>query len=104
MMRSAGEESEETVEAGMNLSNLFFLLLITGFVLIFVGIAVILIAIVFCNASSASVGVVIFIGPFPIVIGTGPDIALIVLFSIIIAVLSIVAFLVLKRRIARFGD
>jgi uncharacterized membrane protein len=102
-MRSSEEESGETVEEGATVSNRLFLLLIFGFVLVFVGIAVILVAAVFYGGGSVSGGVVIFIGPFPIVIGAGPDVTLIVLFSIIIAVLSVVVFLVMNRRMRKFG-
>ncbi len=103
-MRSGEEESGETVEDGTTGSSKFFLLLIVGFVLVFVGIVVILIAAVLYSGGSASAGVVIFIGPFPIVIGAGPDVTWIVLFSIILAVLSIVVFLVMNRSIRRLED
>ena len=98
VMRHRREESGETVEEGVNANNKVFLLLITGFVLVFVGIVVVLIATVLFSGGSASAGAVVFIGPFPIVIGAGPDVTWIVLFSIILAVLSIVMFLVLNRR------
>ena len=98
VMRRRREESGETVEEGVNANNKVFLLLITGFVLVFVGIVVVLIAAVLFSGGSASAGAVVFIGPFPIVIGAGPDVTWIVLFSIILAVLSIVMFLVLNRR------
>src|SRR4030042_156405 len=104
MIRSADEEHQKTFEEGATVSSRFFLLLISGFVLIFVGITLILIATVFYGGGSASAGVVIFIGPFPIVIGAGPDATLIVLFSIIIAVLSVVVFLVMNRRVRRLED
>jgi uncharacterized membrane protein len=104
MIRSADEERRENVEEGVTVSGRFFLLLISGFVLVFVGIAVILIASVFYGGGSASGGVVIFIGPFPIVIGAGPDVTLVVLFSIILAVLSVVVFLVMNRRMRRLED
>jgi uncharacterized membrane protein len=100
---SGEEESGETVEESVTVSNRLFLLLIVGFVLVFVGIAVILVAAVFYGGGSVSGGVVIFIGPFPIVIGAGPDVTLIVLFSIILAVLSVVVFLVMNRRVRKFG-
>jgi len=100
---SGEEESGETVEESVTVSNRLFLLLIVGFVLVFVGIAVILVAAVFYGGGSVSGGVVIFIGPFPIVIGAGPDVILIVLFSIILAVLSVVVFLVMNRRVRKFG-
>jgi len=103
MIRSADEETHETVEAGITVSNKLFLFLILGFVLVFVGIAVIFIATVLSGGGSASAGAVIFIGPFPIVIGAGPDVTWIVLFSIILAVLSVVVFLVMNRRMRRVG-
>lgn len=93
------EETREAVEA----SGKFFLLLIAGVVLVFVGMAVILITAVFSSGSSASAGVVIFIGPFPIVIGAGPDVTWIILFSIILAVLSVVVFFVMNRRMRSFS-
>ena len=77
------------------------MLLIWVFVLVFVGIAVILVATVFYGSGSASVGAVIFIGPFPILIGAGSDVTLMILFSIILAVLSVVVLLVLNRRLRR---
>jgi uncharacterized membrane protein len=100
-MISGKEETGETGEEGVTVSNRFFLLLISGFVLVFVGIAVILVVAVFYGGGSASGGVIIFIGPFPIVIGAGPDATLIVAFSIILAVLSVVVFLVMNRRVRR---
>jgi uncharacterized membrane protein len=102
-MRSADEETRETVEEGVTVSSRFFLLLILGFALVVVGIAVIFTATVLYGGGSASAGAVIFIGPFPIVIGAGPDVTLIVLFSIILAVLSVVVFLVMNRRLRRSG-
>ncbi len=102
MVKHDDEETGETVDEGVTVSSRFFLLLIAGIVLVFVGIAVIVVASVFYSGGSASAGVVIFIGPFPIVIGAGPDVTWIVLFSIILAVLSVVVFLVMNRRMRRF--
>ena len=102
MLRSADEENRETVEEGITVSSRFFLLLILGFAIIIVGIILILIAAVLYGGGSANAGAVIFIGPFPIVIGAGPDVTWIVLFSMILAVLSVVMFLVMNRKIRRF--
>jgi uncharacterized membrane protein len=74
-----------------------------GFVLVFVGIIVVLVAAVLYGVGSANFGGVIFIGPFPIVIGAGPDTTLMVLFGIILAVLSVIMFLVMSRRIKGSG-
>jgi uncharacterized membrane protein len=104
MMRNADEKSQETVEEGVTASSRLLLFLVLGFVLVFVGITVILIAAVLYGGGSTSAGAVIFIGPFPIVIGAGPDVTLIVLFSIILAVLSVVVFLVMNRRLRRSGS
>ena len=93
------EESGEEVET----SSKFFLLLIAGIIIVFVGIAFILITTVFSSGGSTSAGVIIFIGPFPIVIGAGPDVTWIVLFSIILVVLSVVVFLVMNKRVRRFS-
>jgi len=103
MARSDDEESRETVEEGIAVSSRLFLFLVLGFVLVFVGVAIILIATVLYGGSSANVGAVIFIGPFPIVIGAGPDVTWIILFSIILAVLSIVVLLVMNRKLRRFA-
>lgn len=102
--RNVDEKNLETAEKGTPVQRSFLLLLLLGFVLIVVGIAVIFVATVLHAEISASSGAVIFIGPFPIVIGASPDAAWLVLFSIILTVLSIMAFLVMKRKIQRFGD
>jgi uncharacterized membrane protein len=77
--------------------------LILGFVLVFVGIIVVLVAAVLYGGGSANFGGIIFIGPFPIVIGAGPDATLMVLFGIILAVLSVIMFIVMSRRIKGSG-
>jgi uncharacterized membrane protein len=102
-MRIADEKSQETAEEGITVSSRLFLFLILGFSLVVVGIIVILISTVLYGGGSASAGAVIFIGPFPIVIGAGPDVTWIVLFSIILVVLSVVVFLVMNRKISKFG-
>jgi uncharacterized membrane protein len=96
MIRSG--EAEE-----IPLPHSLFLFLILGFVLVFVGITIVLVAVMLYGGGSASFGAIIFIGPFPIVIGAGPEATLLVLFSIILAVLSVIVFLVMRRRIRRSG-
>jgi len=103
MARSDDEETRDNEEEGITVSSRLYLFLILGFVLVFGGVAVILIATVLYGGSSANVGAVIFIGPFPIVIGAGPDVTWIILFSIILAVLSIVVLLVMNRKLRRFA-
>ena len=102
-MRSVYEENRENFEEGVTVSGRLLLLLFLGFIIVIVGIAVILVAAVLSSGGSASAGAVIFIGPFPIVIGAGPDATWLVLLSIIIAVLSIVMFLVMNRKMRSFN-
>ena len=104
MLRNIDEENRETISKELALSYKAFSLLFLGFILIVVGMAVILVTSVFYGGGSVNAGAVIFIGPFPIVIGAGPDVTWIVFFSIILAVLSVVMFLVINRKMRWFGE
>jgi len=101
-MNKADDESQ-IAEEGITVSSRFFMYLILGFIFVFVGIVVILVAAVFYGSGSVSFGGVIFAGPFPIVIGAGPGATLIVLFGVILAVLSVIMYLVMSRRIKSSG-
>lgn len=91
----SGENEPE--DEGIPVSSRLFRLLILGVALVFIGIAVLTVA-SFASSASTSTGVVIFIGPFPIVFGSGPDAAWLILIGIILAVLSIILFLVMSKR------
>ena len=91
----AGEE--ETKDEGIAVSSRLFAFLLLGIALVLIGIIVLVVASV-VSSSSTSVGVVIFIGPFPIVFGAGPNALLLIIIGIILAVLSIILFLVMHRR------
>jgi uncharacterized membrane protein len=84
-------------------SQRFLLLFLVGFVIVFVGIIILMITALFYGDSAINFGGVIFIGPFPIVIGVGPDAILMVLFAIIFAVLSIIMFLILHKEIVKIN-
>lgn len=87
----------EDAESGM--FKKFLLLLIIGFSLILVGIIVLIVATVLYGGGSASFGAVIFIGPFPFVFGAGPEASWMILFSIILAVLSVIIYVIFRREI-----
>jgi uncharacterized membrane protein len=75
-----------------------------GLGIIIVGVILVFLAAVL-SGGSGSVGGVIFIGPFPIVFGAGPDATWLIVVSIVIAVLMFVLFFVLRRRGSwKFGD
>jgi uncharacterized membrane protein len=88
---------EQTEVEGIPVSSRLFGFLILGIVLVFVGIVVLVVASLVLSGSG-SVGVVIFIGPFPIVFGSGPNATWLILIGIVLAVLSVVLFLIINRR------
>ena len=88
---------QETEDEGITVSSRLFGFLILGIALLLIGI-VVLVVVSLILSRSGSVGVVIFIGPFPIVFGSGPNTTWLILIGIILAVLSIVLFWVMNRR------
>ncbi len=91
--------NEEDREEGFEVSSRLLALLLAGISLVFVGIAIIVVASVVLG--SGSVGGVILIGPIPIIFGAGPDALWLILISVILSIISIVLFIVLNRRIRR---
>jgi uncharacterized membrane protein len=88
------EDDEET------LASKWPLLLTTGGVIAFViGMAIIFLGALIDKGGLASAGIVIFIGPFPIVFGAGPNSGLLILMGIILTVTSLVIWAILKRKI-----
>jgi uncharacterized membrane protein len=85
---------------GASTSSRPFSLLVLGFVLIFIGI-VILVVTTMLSGGSGSVGGVVFIGPIPIVFGSGPDSTWLIIISVILAIATFGLFLVYTRRSRR---
>jgi len=71
---------------------------VTGLLLILIGVLVLIIAATTSSEGSVSAGVVIFIGPIPIVFGAGPDAGILVLTGVILAVASLILFVALRRK------
>ena len=88
--------SEEAGYKGFSLSGRLFSFLLLGIALVFVGVAVLVVAAVL--GGSGSVTGVIFIGPIPIVFGAGPESTWLILISLIVATLSIAVFVLSRRR------
>ena len=88
----------EPEENGIAMSSRLFGFLILGIVLVFVGIVILVTASLISGGLESS-GVVIFVGPFPIVFGSGPNAAWLILIGIILAILSVVFFFIMKRKI-----
>lgn len=98
----SGEDRPEG--EGVGVSSRLFSLVVLGISLVFVGVAVIIVASVFAGGGSGSVGGVIFIGPFPIVFGAGPDAAWLIALGVVFAIISVVLFLVMNRRVKRIVE
>jgi len=79
----------------------FLILLIIGFAIIFLGIIILMVATFLYGGGSVNFGTIIFIGPFPIVIGAGPEAIWMVLFAIVIAVVSIIMLLIMHKEIKK---
>lgn len=89
---------------GVTVSSRMFSLLVLGFLLVFVGIIVLVIASMVNSGGSSSIGGVVFIGPIPIVFGAGPDSNWLIIISIIIAVVMVAFYVIYMRRVRRINS
>jgi uncharacterized membrane protein len=94
------EQPDEQSE-GVTVSSRLFGVLMLGFLLVFVGIAVLVVVSVLGSGGSGSVGGVVFIGPIPIVFGAGPNSNWLIIISLIIAVVMLAFFFIFSRRAKR---
>jgi len=88
---------EEAEDEGIGLSGRLLGFLLLGIVLVFVGIAVIVVVSMVLGGSG-SVGGIILVGPIPIVFGAGPNAIWLIIISLILTAVSIIMFLILNRR------
>jgi uncharacterized membrane protein len=79
----------------------FLILFLIGFFIIFAGIIILIVGAVLYGSEMINFGTIIFIGPIPIVVGTGPEATWMILFSVILAVLSIIMFIIFRKGIGR---
>ena len=81
--------------------NILLILLAFGFAVAILGMMILTIASVFSSNGSSSSSIVIFIGPFPIVFGSGPDAGWLIVISLLLVALSIIIFYLMKANEAR---
>lgn len=91
------EEDQESEENSASLGG-FMLLFAAGFVLVFIGVILVMAASSFGGDGSASSGIIVFIGPFPIVFGAGPNAGWLILIGAILAALSVVMLVLMQRK------
>ena len=72
-------------------------LFMLGLFIVLLGIVILAVA-TLASGGSVSYGGIIFIGPIPIVFGAGPQATWLILFAIMIAALSIIVFLLTRKR------
>jgi uncharacterized membrane protein len=91
-MRETAESADE------NWPRKLLALFILGFSTTLVGLVLVTVAATTSQGGSTSSGGIIFIGPIPIVFGAGPGAQWLILIAIALAVLSVIMFLILRRR------
>ena len=92
---------DEETDEGVAVSGRLLGFLVLGIALVFIGVAVLVVAFVFLGGGS--VGGIVLIGPIPIVFGAGPEAGWLIAAGIILTIISIIWFLVLNKRARRFS-
>ena len=82
---------------GLDVSGRLLGFLLLGIALVFIGIAVLIVASIVLSGSGSVVGIIL-IGPIPIVFGAGPNLTWLIIISLIVAVLSVALFILMSRR------
>ena len=101
-MQEDSKENQEDIE-NPGLPRRFFLLLATGIILVFAG-ALVIFAAAIAGGGSTSGGVVIFIGPIPIVFGAGPDAGVLIFAGAILTAVCVALVLLWRRRLVTAGN
>ncbi|HXZ98488.1 MAG TPA: DUF131 domain-containing protein [Candidatus Acidoferrum sp.] len=73
-------------------------ILFASFALVFIGMIVMMIASFSQGHGATSGGVVILIGPIPIILGSGPDSTWLIALGAIITMIALVVFLITRRK------
>lgn len=92
------QKTANGADDGSNKPRKILILLFLGFLIAVLGIIILIIAIFIAGGSSTSFGIVIFIGPIPIIVGAGPEAQWLILFAIILTVLSVVMFTAMRKQ------
>ena len=86
---------EEVRVSGWPIASTIFPL---AFFLIFVGMMIVVLGSILGGGGVGSGGLVVFIGPFPIAIGTGPQSSLMVVVALALAIIGMIVFFLSARR------
>jgi uncharacterized membrane protein len=97
MMKMTETERGHQEEVSSSLPLKLFLF---GFVLMFAGVVVLVASALLSGDGTVSGGVVIFVGPIPIILGAGPYASLTVVFAALLTIIGFVMFFWLRKRVA----
>jgi uncharacterized membrane protein len=95
-LRAKEEYAGRGQESSLSSMPLFMKVFLAGFLLIFLGTAIIMIA-GLMGWVSQSFGLVVFIGPIPIILGAGKYPFLAMLLAAILTIIGVVLFLILRK-------
>lgn len=70
---------------------------LVGFFLVFIGVVILMIATLIYGLPD-SVGLIVFIGPIPIILGAGEYSFLAIMLAVVLTILSIILFMVLRKQ------
>ncbi len=79
-------------------------LFLAGIFLAFIGFIVLIVSATFHGNSSISGGLVIFVGPIPIILGAGPFAVYAILLAVILTITGLIMFFVLYRKAFKKSD
>ncbi len=91
------DKKEPEADEGIEVSSRLLMVLFIGFAVIIIGIILVAIS-SFLEGGSSSIGGVIFIGPFPIVFGAGPNAAWLITVGIVIGIVMLVLLFLFRRK------
>ena len=85
----------------MAMSSLPLTVFLIGLFLMFAGVIVLIASALLSGNGTMRGGVIIFIGPIPIVLGAGPHALLAVVVAAVLTVIGFVIFLWMRRQVSR---
>ncbi len=93
-MAEHGQEQESS-------SSLLMKLLLLGFAVMFVGIIVIMASALLSGDADVSGGAIIFVGPIPIILGSGTDAFLAIVLAAVLTIIGFIVFFWMRRQVPK---
>ncbi|MEM0048918.1 MAG: hypothetical protein QW424_02170 [Candidatus Bathyarchaeia archaeon] len=87
------EEHEEMAPSFLTAMKVLF----AGFIIVFIGVIILMIAALFSGFTGSS-GIILLLGPIPIILGAGANVTLLLVVAAILTILCIAIFVIFGRR------